>query len=231
MASPDNSPPIQLAATVIPMRRAPESATGAPEILLLQRAAGLAFFAGAWVFPGGRIDPEDGDPADFVESGKRAAMRELAEEAGLRVEPESLTLISRWLTPPGQPRRFDTLHFIAEALPNQTVTIQAAEVAGYRWIGAEEALQLHSRGDLELPPPTFVTLTALAPMRSIEEARGQLGETPQHFVPRPQRVDEGLVYLYAEDAGYETGDLNAPGARHRLYVPKRDTGDGWRYER
>jgi 8-oxo-dGTP pyrophosphatase MutT (NUDIX family) len=222
-----SSPPIQLAATVVPMRPAP----GAPEILLLQRAANLAFFAGAWVFPGGRIDPEDGDPADFITCGKQAALRELAEEAGIRVDTASLTLISRWLTPPGQPRRFDTLHFIAQALPEQSVTVQAAEVAGYRWISAREALRLHARAELELPPPTYVTLIALEPMQTIEQAREQLGKLPMHYVPRPLKVEDGLLYLYAEDAAYETGQLDAPGARHRLYVPKGKGGQSWRYER
>lgn len=221
------SPPIQLAATVVPMR--PSSA--APEILLLQRAANLAFFAGAWVFPGGRIDPEDGDPSDLIACGKQAALRELAEEAGIRVETSSLTLISRWLTPPGQARRFDTLHFIAQALPDQQVTIQASEVAGYRWISAGEALRLHARGELELPPPTYVTLIALEPMRTIEQARAELGRLPMHYVPRPHRSEDGLVYLYAEDVGYETGDVDAPGTRHRLYVTKGKSGRGWRYER
>ena len=226
-----SSPPIQLAATVVPMRPS-TGATGAPEILLLQRAAGLAFFAGAWVFPGGRIDPEDGDPADFIACGKQAALRELAEEAGIRVERSSLTLISRWLTPPGQPRRFDTLHFIAQALPDQRVTVQAEEVSGHRWISAADALQLHARGELELPPPTYVTLIALQPMRTIEAARAQLGQPPMHYVPRPQRAqDGGLIYLYAEDAGYASGDLDAPGARHRLYVPQDKAGQRWRYER
>lgn len=228
-AAPDSSssPPIQFAATVIPMR----SAAAAPELLLLQRAPGLAFFGGAWVFPGGRIDAEDGDPSDFIETGKRAALRELAEEAGIAVDPASLTLISRWLTPPGQARRFDTLHFMAEALPDQSVTIQAVEVSGYRWICAQEALRLHGLGELELPPPTFVTLTCLAPMRTIVEARELLGRAPTHYVPRPQRLEDMLVYLYAEDAGYETGDLDAPGARHRLHVPKGKGGQSWRYQR
>jgi 8-oxo-dGTP pyrophosphatase MutT (NUDIX family) len=222
------SPPIQFAATVVTMR----PAAAAPEVLLLQRAAGLAFFAGAWVFPGGRIDPEDGDPqGDLVAVAKRAAMRELAEEAGIAVQPSSLTLISRWVTPPGQARRFDTLHFIAEAVPEQTVVIQATEVAASKWLTAAEALRLHASGELELPPPTFVTLTTLAPMASIAQARAELGRTPMHFVPRPQPVAEGLTYLYAGDAGYETEDLTAPGARHRLHVTKKKGPQHWRYER
>jgi hypothetical protein len=43
-------------------------------------------------------------------------------------------------------------------------------------------------------------------------------------------VQEGLIYLYAEDAGYETGELDLPGARHRLHVPKGQSGQRWRYQ-
>lgn len=42
-------------ATVILLRDAGDSL----ETLLLRRNSQLAFHGGAWVFPGGRIDPED----------------------------------------------------------------------------------------------------------------------------------------------------------------------------
>lgn len=216
--------PIHLAATVVPMR----PAAGAPEILLLQRAAALVFYGGAWVFPGGRIDPEDGDvQADLEEVAKRAAVRELAEEAGLHVEPSALRLISRWVTPPGRTRRFDTLHFIARVTADQPVRVQASEVSAYRWLTATEALQLHAQGEIELPPPTFVTLTTLAAFLSIEDAHASHQAQPLHYVPRPHAVEGGHIFLYAGDAGYDSGDLSAPGARHRLHV----IGRSWRYER
>ena len=218
------SQPIHFAATVVPLR--PAAAT--PEILLLQRSAALVFYGGAWVFPGGRVDPEDGDPQrELLETSKRAAVRELAEEAGLEVGPDGLVLISRWLTPPGRARRFDTLHFVAEMQPDAAVRIQASEVSDFRWITAAHALQLHAQGELELPPPTFVTLTQLAPLRSIQEVRTVLGAAPHHYIPRPHSVPGGHVYLYAGDAGYESGDLSAAGARHRLHVFDRR----WHYER
>jgi 8-oxo-dGTP pyrophosphatase MutT (NUDIX family) len=219
--------PIQLAATVVPLR----PAAGAPEVLLLQRAAALAFYAGAWVFPGGRIDPEDGDTQhDLVEVGKRAAVRELAEEAGLTVAPDALQLISRWVTPPGRTRRFDTFHFMAQVSPDQPVRVQESEVAAYRWLTAAEALRLHAQAEIELPPPTFVTLTllaALAATSSIEDIFSALSSQPLHYVPRQHVVDGGFIYLYAPDAGYESGELTAPGVRHRLHVFGRE----WRYER
>ncbi|MEO3752634.1 CoA pyrophosphatase [Streptomyces sp. B6B3] len=57
-----------------------EGAQG-PELLLLQRATSLREHAGQSSFPGGAIDPEDGDP--LGEGALRAALREAQEETGL----------------------------------------------------------------------------------------------------------------------------------------------------
>lgn len=81
----DDDPPIP-AATLILMR---EAADGAPEILMVERAAGLAFAAGALVFPGGRIDPDDRTLGESFASGNAAAaiaaIRETLEETGVAV--------------------------------------------------------------------------------------------------------------------------------------------------
>ncbi|MFD5316795.1 NUDIX hydrolase [Streptomyces sp. NPDC127098] len=52
-----------------------------PELLLLQRATSLRAHAGQSSFPGGALDPGDGDPEG--EGPLRAALREAAEETGL----------------------------------------------------------------------------------------------------------------------------------------------------
>jgi 8-oxo-dGTP pyrophosphatase MutT (NUDIX family) len=73
------------AATLILMR----PAAAAPELLVIERAAHMAFAAGALVFPGGRIDPDDhllagrqarGEPDA---AAKIAAVRETIEETGI----------------------------------------------------------------------------------------------------------------------------------------------------
>jgi 8-oxo-dGTP pyrophosphatase MutT (NUDIX family) len=64
---------------------------GVPELLMVERAAAMAFAGGALVFPGGRVDPGDvalaelhGGDAD--ENAHRiAAIRETLEEAGVAV--------------------------------------------------------------------------------------------------------------------------------------------------
>lgn len=64
------------------------------EVLMIQRAATMAFAAGAWVFPGGRVDPgdvalarrllvPDGDAEDAA--ARIAAIRETIEEAGIAI--------------------------------------------------------------------------------------------------------------------------------------------------
>ncbi|MFE0421322.1 NUDIX hydrolase [Streptomyces sp. NPDC058953] len=57
-----------------------EGAEG-PELLLMERAGGLRTHAGQPSFPGGSLDPEDGDPE--TTGPLRAALREAEEETGL----------------------------------------------------------------------------------------------------------------------------------------------------
>lgn len=86
MAEPEAIP----AATVIVMREGP----GAPELLMVERAAAMSFAGGALVFPGGRVDPADhalaatleGEPNDVA--ARIAAVRETLEEAGVAVGVE-----------------------------------------------------------------------------------------------------------------------------------------------
>lgn len=52
-----------------------------PELLLIQRASSLRSHAGQPSFPGGALDPEDGDPHGA--GPLRAALREAEEETGL----------------------------------------------------------------------------------------------------------------------------------------------------
>jgi 8-oxo-dGTP pyrophosphatase MutT (NUDIX family) len=95
----DDLPDAIPAATLILMRLA--AGGGAPEILMLERAETMAFAAGALVFPGGRIDPEDEAMAErfpeFEDAGARiAAIRETIEETGvapaLRPAPDAAAL-------------------------------------------------------------------------------------------------------------------------------------------
>ena len=72
------------AATLIVVR---EAADGPPELLMVERAQGMAFAAGALVFPGGRIDAADRALADElgIDAASVAAVRETVEETAVPV--------------------------------------------------------------------------------------------------------------------------------------------------
>ncbi len=74
------------AATVILVR---ERSSGAPELLMVERAVDMAFAGGAWVFPGGRIDAADellAGRIGIADAGARvAAVREALEETAIPV--------------------------------------------------------------------------------------------------------------------------------------------------
>ena len=75
------------AATLVLVREA--AGGGPPQLLMVERASGLAFAGGALVFPGGRIDPADRDlaePFGLADGGARiAAIRETIEETAVAI--------------------------------------------------------------------------------------------------------------------------------------------------
>jgi len=69
------------AATLIVVR---ERSSFAPELLMVERAQGMAFAGGALVFPGGRIDPADRSLGkDEMDAARTAAIRETLEETAI----------------------------------------------------------------------------------------------------------------------------------------------------
>jgi len=226
MPEPVDKQPIRPAATVVVLR----DGVAGLEVLMLRRNSKLAFYGGAWVFPGGRIDPEDareGD-SDPLSVARAAAVRETAEEAGLAVADAELVHFAQWVTPPGRSRRFDTWYFAVRAPAGERVTIDRGEVHDHRWMRPKDALDARDRGEIELPPPTFVTLSQLTEHADADSAYAALSATPVvHYVPRPVPVEGGAVFLYGEDAGYADRNPNAEGPRHRITA----IGPTWRYER
>lgn len=194
----------------------------------MQRARELAFHGGAWVFPGGRVDADEHDPNDALGSALRAAVRETWEEAGVHIDGSQLVPFSHWTTPEGLPRRFATWFFVTRMPAGVEVRVDGQEIKAHRWLSPAEALAAHATGEGVLPPPTFVTLSALSAFSNFEHLLTHAAASePQVFVPRPRAHAAGLVSLYQGDACYEAGELEQPGSRHRLCMFR----SGWRYER
>jgi len=222
--------PLIPAATVVPLR---DGADGL-ETLMLRRNSKLEFAGGMWVWPGGRIDPvdypggtPDDEPSAREAAARVAAVREAAEEAGIAVDPDQLVWFAHWTPPPIAPKRFGTYFFAAPA-PTGTVTIDGGEIHDHAWWAPSEAMRLRNALEIELSPPTWITLEHLAPFTSVADALARLSaRPPEYFATRFASVDGGAVALYHGDAGYQDEEPDRPGGRHRLWM--LDTG--WRYER
>ena len=224
MSEAEDVPELVPAATVIVVRDGDDGV----ETLLLRRNSKLGFGGGAWVFPGGRVDDADRVAGEAEEEwARRAAVREAAEEAGIALERDELVPFAHWTPPEAQVKRFSTWFFLAPALLTD-VEIDGGEIVDHFWARPADALGRHAAGEVELLPPTWVTLDFLSRHDDVATTLADAADTPvSTFITKFVTVDGQTVAMWAGDAGYEAGDPTIAGARHRLHI----TGLPWRYER
>jgi 8-oxo-dGTP pyrophosphatase MutT (NUDIX family) len=144
------------AATVVVVREAAEGF----EVLMVRRHDAVAFMGGAYVFPGGRVDDAELAQAgeDEALAYRLAAVRELEEEAGVRVDASALVLIAHWVTPEIETRRYDTRFFLVQMPEGQDARHDQSETTELAWLTPREAIARCERGEILLPPPTWTTL-------------------------------------------------------------------------
>jgi 8-oxo-dGTP pyrophosphatase MutT (NUDIX family) len=250
------------------------------EVCLMQRNLASDFVGGAYVFPGGAVDPEDGDERsaaacrglDDAEASRRlglergglafwvAAIRESFEEAGvliarhadgrpldvtdpaaadrfarhredvdrarrsiadvaleedLRLDAGALHYFSRWITPLGSHRRYDTRFFVAAAPPDQEVVHDDRELIGTAWLTPTEALRRHDDGEIVMIFPTVRTLVALGRFASsadvLDHARDLSDVRP--VLPTITEGPDGMRILLPGDPELTGGVYDAGTAR------------------
>jgi 8-oxo-dGTP pyrophosphatase MutT (NUDIX family) len=252
------------AATVV-LLRTPGDGAGV-ETLMLRRPAAMKFAPGAYVFPGGSVDPADygaavswhgpsaaefgarlGASAEVARALVCAAVRETFEEAGVLLAgaPDggplalpagpswdadraalasgALTLAellagrglvlradllvpwARWITPEGEPRRFDARFFVAALPDGQQVIGHEAEAEHVAWLSPVSAIGAARAGEISLLPPTAATLNDLA--SAVQAGAGIDGilATRRAIEPVCPRLEleDGRAWLVIPDgAGY-----------------------------
>ena len=216
----DEPPPAIPAATVVLVR---DTDHGLETLMLRRNSRGA--FGGMWVFPGGRVDPQDGEDEH---GARRAAVRETLEEASLVLEPDALVPFAHWTPPPVAPKRFATWFFLAPA-PGGIEAVDGSEIHEHLWVTPHDAMRRRDAGEIELAPPTFVTLHMLSQAHDVAGALARAAEGPvEFFSTRVMKSAAGdLFAVWHGDVAYEGGDLDLEGARHRLAIG----GAAWRYER
>ncbi len=186
------------AATVIVLRGGAE----ALQVLLVKRNPASKFMGGAWVFPGGAVDRNEGEGQAAL---RAAAMRELGEEAGIELnDPDTLIPFSRWITPAAVKIRFDTWFYLTPLPDGATPEIDGNEIVDARWYEPGQALEAAGRGELLLVFPTIKHLEQISPFESaqvlMEYARGREILPVQ---PRVVMQGETARILLPGEPGYE----------------------------
>jgi 8-oxo-dGTP pyrophosphatase MutT (NUDIX family) len=189
------------AATVILLRGGKEQL----EVLLVKRTPHARFMGGVWVFPGGAVERHEGTAEDDDAAHRRAAIRELNEEAGIALTaPAELVKFSRWITPAEVKVRFDTHFFLAPLPPGQVPRVDGEECVDLGWFTPAGALQAHAREEIVLVFPTIKHLEQLSEFKSASELLHAAADR-EVFPVQPRIVLEGKggrVVLPGEP-GYE----------------------------
>jgi 8-oxo-dGTP pyrophosphatase MutT (NUDIX family) len=239
------------------------------EVYVLRRTKGMPFAGGMTAYPGGGVDPRDGDietawagptPERWAaafgcdERTARelvcAAVRETFEEAGVLLagaddgsvvpdvsgddwEEQRQALLSRelslaellagrglalrsdllrpfahWITPPVEPRRYDTKFFVAALPVGQEARDVSGEADEASWSTPTAALHELAAGARPMLPPTSHTLGQLEPFGDVAAALAGSPPEPLHPIsPTFEETPDGRWAVLPD------------GTRIRLVVP------------
>ena len=148
------------------------------------------------------------------------AARELAEETSIAITPEglrqapevrgqdlyaefkatsltldgpALTLISRWVTPPAAPRRYDTRFYLAEVSSDPPIRLDETELVSWIWIDPAGALNRIKAGEWSMFNPTIAHLRWLARRSSVDDARRSASGAAGRMLLQPEVMDDGSL--------------------------------------
>ena len=194
------------------------------ELLMLKKNSKIAF-GGMWVFPGGKIDDEDYDQSrDLERAARAAAVRESEEEARIALESEDFSWFAHWTPPASTPVRFATWFFIAHAPKiEEAVQVDGGEITDHAWISPSQALERHAQEEIDLAPPTWVTLYQMKQFASSQEALDHFKNSDARFYETHlgKGADGTRIAMWKGDAGYENYNGEAEGESHRLVMKPR----------
>ena len=105
----------------------------------------------------------------------------MVREQGLVLDGSGVHYVSRWVTPLGPPRRYDTRFFVTAMPEGQQALHDDDEAVHHEWIRPAEALALNESDEMLMMTPTVSMLNRLCRFRDAAEAiTAAAGSTEDH---------------------------------------------------
>lgn len=118
--------------------------------------------AGVWL--GAPLADADAQRQRLLSHG--TTIRELLATAP--VDLGTLVWTSRWITPVGVPKRFDTYFFLVQAGRDVVASAEQNEAVDATWIAPADALAKHAAREMQMVFPTLKTLQSLTGFASVD---------------------------------------------------------------
>jgi 8-oxo-dGTP pyrophosphatase MutT (NUDIX family) len=153
----------------------------------------------------------DARQAAAIEANHRAALSEgkttfakVLADTAMVLALDELVPYAHWITPEGNPKRFDTWFFLAAAPPDQLGAHDGKESTDSIWLSAREALAGGESGRFKLPFPTTRNLIRLGKQADVKAALGDARARPIVTVLPVMTKQNGQRQLrIPREAGYD----------------------------
>jgi 8-oxo-dGTP pyrophosphatase MutT (NUDIX family) len=157
----------------------------------------------------------DGQPLALDPSDRHAihdatmTLVELCERNGLLLDLSATHYVDHWITPVGEPRRFDTRFFLAQCPADQVLGHDDRETVASLWVRPADAMRMADAGELTMMPPTIANLGRLVGHPSVAAALSAAAtmDRPAVIEPRLRLAADGSVVGVAMPGDADYRDL------------------------
>jgi 8-oxo-dGTP pyrophosphatase MutT (NUDIX family) len=127
---------------------------------------------------------------------RRLAFSDFLLRRGLVLRTDLLAAWAHWITPEFEPRRYDTRFFLAAMPVGQRTRDVSGEADHVTWMRPSEALAGVESGQMEMLPPTSVTLRELSAYTGVDAAIAAAERRViTTILPGVERVDGELYFV------------------------------------
>ena len=127
----------------------------------------------------------------------------LLARRGLGLRADLLRPWAHWITPEAEPRRYDTRFFVAALPAGQHTRDVGGEADATMWLTPREALDRHAREELEMLPPTIITLTELSRFDTTAEVLAAAARRDiSPVLPKIVVSGDEVEFLLPDEEGY-----------------------------